>query len=316
MAYHGDQAEHFITVMRAAGAPLPAATRDGISGRALLDRQVVHVSDLEAVVATEFPASQLAASVGGSRAQLAVPLLRGDDAIGVLSVLRFQPGPFADAEIALLQAFADQAVIAIENARLFQELEQRTAQLTDALERQTATADILRVIASSQAELEPVFEAVAERARRLCHASAARIYLVDGDTHRIVMSVAESDEAIGLVAGFPRRGIGVVGPLSRQSMTGRTIIDRRVLRVDDAHSAEVIAEFPISPTGPVTRAHASTCRSCVTARRLASSQSREWSTRRSRTVKSHCWRRSRIRRSLRLRTRACSRNWSSAPETH
>src|SRR5215210_1977535 len=98
---------------------------------ALVDRQVVHVPDAVSVVEDEFPASRAGVEIGGTRAQLAAPLLRDDEAIGVLSVLRFEPGPFSDDQIRLIQAFADQAVIAIENARLFSELEQRNAELQE-----------------------------------------------------------------------------------------------------------------------------------------------------------------------------------------
>ncbi len=102
---------------------------------------------------------------------LAVPLLREDSAIGAIAVGRAEPGPFPDNQIALLQTFADQAVIAIENVRLFKELEARNRDLTEALEQQTATSEILRVISQSQTDVQPVFETIAAAALRLCGAS-------------------------------------------------------------------------------------------------------------------------------------------------
>src|SRR5262245_2889554 len=144
--------------------------RDYPPGRAFLDRSVVHVPDLQA--ATEFAAST--ARQAGQGSQLAVPL-NHDQAIGAIAVTRREPGGFSDSEIALLQTFADQAVIAIENVRLFTELQgknqaltQAHAQVTEALEQQTATSEILSVISSSPTDVQPVFDAVAESAALLC----------------------------------------------------------------------------------------------------------------------------------------------------
>src|SRR5439155_633582 len=99
VAVHGPQAERFLRAVRQAGVAPRPVSRDGISGRALIDRQIVHVPDVAAVVETDFPATRSGFEVGGVRAQLAAPLLRGDDAIGVLSVLRFEPGPFTDDQV-------------------------------------------------------------------------------------------------------------------------------------------------------------------------------------------------------------------------
>ena len=111
-------------------------------GRAVIDRQTIHVRDMTEAV-TEFP--QTSALQHGVASILAVPLLRQDVAVGAIRISRTQVQPFTDAEIALLQTFADQAVIAIENVRLFKELEARNRDLTEALERQTATSEILNV---------------------------------------------------------------------------------------------------------------------------------------------------------------------------
>jgi two-component system, NtrC family, sensor kinase len=180
-------------------------------GRALLDRSVVHVPDLQA--ATEFAAST--ARQRGAGSQLAVPLLLGQEAIGVITVVRNLVGPFSPQQIEMLKTFADQAVIAIENVRLFNETK-------EALERQTATAEILRVISSSQTDIQPVLDAVAENAARVCGASDAIIYRVDGDGMRRVAQFG------ALPMHMPE-----VVPLSRSFPAARSIIDRQTLHIDD-----------------------------------------------------------------------------------
>src|SRR5262245_41744790 len=133
-------------------------TREIAAGRAVIDRQTVHVHDIRAAEGEGFRHGA-AFGYGESRTLLAVPLLRDSIAIGVILILRFQVRPFSDNQIALLKTFADQAVIAIKNVRLFQELK-------EALEQQTATSEILGVIASSPTDLQPVLNAVAENAAR------------------------------------------------------------------------------------------------------------------------------------------------------
>src|SRR5207247_1923468 len=120
------------------------------------------------------------------RTILSVPMLREDRLIGVMTTWRREVRVFTDKQVALVQTFADQAVIAIENVRLFKELEDRNHQLTEALEQQTATSEILRVIASSPNDVQPVLDVVAENAARLCDAKDAVIRRVDGDRLRVV----------------------------------------------------------------------------------------------------------------------------------
>ena len=117
---------------------------------------------------------------------LATPLLRNGTAVGVIVVRRTRVRPFTAKQIALLKTFADQAAIAIENARLSQELGARNRDLTEALEQQTATAEILRVISTSPTDVQPVFAAVAASAAHLCDAFDAAIHRVDGDALRLV----------------------------------------------------------------------------------------------------------------------------------
>src|SRR5215211_5560494 len=110
------------------------------------------------------------------RNQLSVPLLQGGESIGVLSLYSREPAAFSAEEIALLETFADQAVIAIENARLFEELEQRNRELSEALEQQTATAEVLRAIASSPTDLQRVLQLMLDTAARLCEADEAGLH--------------------------------------------------------------------------------------------------------------------------------------------
>src|SRR5262249_49669840 len=125
--------------------------RGWVSGRAVVDRAPVHINDLQASAA-EFPdGSKIARTI------LAVPLLRQNEAIGVLTIRRLEVKPFTDKQVELVTTFADQAVIAIENVRLFEAEQQRTRELSESLEQQTATSEVLKVISSSPGELEPVF---------------------------------------------------------------------------------------------------------------------------------------------------------------
>src|SRR5262249_40155919 len=117
----------------------------------------------------------------GFRTILAVPLLREGTPIGVLHVNRTVVRPFTDKQIELVETFADQAVIAIENVRLFDQVQARTRELSESLEQQTATSEVLRVISSSPGELEPVFQAMLENAVRICEAKFGTMYRYDGD---------------------------------------------------------------------------------------------------------------------------------------
>jgi hypothetical protein len=121
----------------------------------------------------------------GSRTTLSVPLLRGDEAIGALTVRRTEVRPFTDKQIELVTTFADQAVIAIENVRLFDEVQARTRELSESLEQQTATSEVLRVISSSPGELEPVFQAMLEKAVGICGATFGNLLLFEGGAFRV-----------------------------------------------------------------------------------------------------------------------------------
>ena len=148
------------------------------SSRAILERAVVHIHD---VLVDQDSSGLKFQAATGTRTTLAVPLLREGMPIGVVSLQRRSVKPFTDKQIELVTTFADQAVIAIENARLFDEVRARTKELTESLEQQTATSEVLQVISSSQGELRPVFDAMLENATRICGATFGSMLLYNGD---------------------------------------------------------------------------------------------------------------------------------------
>jgi len=153
----------------------------GIVDRAIQERRVVRFVGNAAQTRAEFPQSQWPRDYDGEVARLGVPLLREGEPIGGLALRRFSAEPFSDDEVALVQTFADQAVIAMENARLFDELQERNREQAEALEREQATAEVLRVISRAPESLEESLQAVADTARRLCQADLTRVFLRDGE---------------------------------------------------------------------------------------------------------------------------------------
>ena len=163
---------------------------------------------------------------------LATPLLREGIPIGTIHIRRMEVRPFTEKQIKLLETFAAQAVIAIENVRLFKELQERNRQITEALEQQTATSEILRVIASSPTDIQPVLDTVAENAARLCEATDAVITRVDA-------------EGLKQVAQFGAMPVPEPNRINRNSPVSRAIVDRKTIHVHDL-LAEVETEYPES----------------------------------------------------------------------
>ena len=162
---------------RGAFQPLPGSHLD----RVLRTKQVSHTADYAAEGVQSPPVV-----LGGARSTVDVPLLKNDELIGAFSIYRQEVRPFTDKQIALVQNFAAQAVIAIENARLLTELRQRTSDLTESLEERTATSEVLRVISSSPGDLKPVFASMLQNAARICDAKFGNIYQWDGNALHLV----------------------------------------------------------------------------------------------------------------------------------
>jgi GAF domain-containing protein len=161
---------------------------DGIFDKVLKTGTTVHLPDLAATkpYAERHPGVVEAVELGGIRTVVAVPMFKENELIGIVNIHRREVRPFTDKQIALLTNFASQAVIAIENARLLTELRQRTADLTESLEQQTATSEVLQVISSSPGDLQPVFAAMLENAARICDANFGNIFRWDGDALHLI----------------------------------------------------------------------------------------------------------------------------------
>ena len=206
------------------GAMFPMKpSRQSITGRAVISCAPAQSPDTQAETGY-----MMQAAAREIRSLLAVPLIREGHVLGAISVGRKVTGYFPDKIVSLLQTFADQAVIAIENVRLFRETE-------DALEQQTALSDVLRVITESPSEVGPVLEALADHAARSCDAASASIFLTEGDNLRHVTWRGEGAE-LAMEAGLL--------PIDRTSTSGRAVLNRQTVHVEDIQSEAEAAEYP------------------------------------------------------------------------
>ena len=211
-------------------------------GRMVADGTVAHINDItaeEVYAAQRDPMAASAVALGGIRTLLGVPLLNKGEMIGAFFLSRQEVRPFTDKQIELVKNFAAQAVIAIENARLLNELRQRTSDLTESLEQQTAAVDVLRVISSSRGELEPVFQAMLQNATRICEAKFGLLLRFDGAAFHMAASVGTPPE---LSEFLWRRG-----PF--QPVIG-SHLDRLTRTKQASHTVDYAAEGVPSP--PVT----------------------------------------------------------------
>src|SRR5215468_3124575 len=198
--------------------------RDWSAGRAVIDQKPVQIADLLSPEGDEFLEAREIAQQQGHRTVLSVPLLREGESLGAITLRRKEVHPFGDKQIALLQTFADQAVIAIGNVRLFEEVQAKTRELSEALTHQTGSANILRVIASSPTDVKPVLQAIVESACELCGAYDALVRLKDGD---------------GLAFGAHHGPLPVIMenvPIDENSTVGLAVIGCKPVHVHDMHS--------------------------------------------------------------------------------
>jgi GAF domain-containing protein len=197
--------------------------------RAVRMKQVQHVANMltEQAYIDRDAAIVTMVETGGARTFLAVPMLKDDEAVGVIIVYRQEVRPFSDKQIALVQNFAAQAVIAIENTRLLNELRQRTDDLSDSLARQTATSEVLGVISRSKFELQPILQSVVDTAARLCRAERAVIFRLEGGTYRFAAGHSLDPAYLEIERQSP------ISP-GQGSVVGRAAMTRQVARIDDA----------------------------------------------------------------------------------
>jgi len=228
-----------------------APGRGTIAGRTVLECKPVHVDD---VLADPEYTMVNAQKLGGFRTMLGVPLLRGETPIGVMTLLRNTVQPFSEKQVELATTFADQAVIAIENVRLFEDVQKRTAELQESLEYQAATSEVLNVISRSPTNAQPVFDAIVESAARLCDSAFSVVWLYDGallhyaSSHNFTPKVLD-----GILRSYPKRP-------DRSLAAERAITDGKVAHVPDmladpsyAHDLALAGNWRASVAVPMLR---------------------------------------------------------------
>ncbi|MGB8745616.1 MAG: GAF domain-containing protein, partial [Pseudolabrys sp.] len=223
--------------------------RETCAGRVLLEGRTVHIPDRAAD--PEYQAGETV-TAGGNRAMLGVPLLREGLPIGVFTLIRSTARPFTEKQIELAATFADQAVIAIENVRLFEAEQQRTRELSESLEQQTATSEVLKVISSSPGELEPVFNAMLENATRICEAKFGVLFLYEGDAFRVMALHGAPPAYAEERHRDPRIGI------PEGTALARIVETRQTVQVADIQSEPVYSNDPQRRAGIIGSAGART----------------------------------------------------------
>ena len=228
-ALHGDLPEAYIEQWRSGTLHHPKAVIPMV--RAIRSRRPVHVPDMlkDKAYQSRAPLAVSVVEIAGIRTLLTVPLLKEDEAIGVVTIYRRELRPFTNKQIELVQNFASQAVIAIENTRLLNELRQRTDDLSESLEQQTATSEVLGVISSSPGELEPVFSAMLENAARICEAKFANLFLYVDNAFRLA---AHRNAPAAYAERWAKNPVLTLSENSRNPLT-RLAASKRVVDIPD-----------------------------------------------------------------------------------
>ena len=212
-------------------------TRKNIAGRSVLERRTIHIPDILEDPEFENPTSP---ELGGWRSIIGVPLIREGKVIGVLDLARPQAGPFTQRQIELVEGFADQAIIAIENARLFEEVQQRTAEVTEALVREQASAEVLQVINEATSDLQPVFDLIVRKSAELCGARFCALDRYDGEVYHFCAQFGFTGDAEAeLLAGYPFTDDP--GRLSPRTVRNGTVTHIKDVLEDDYFAPELAA---------------------------------------------------------------------------
>jgi GAF domain-containing protein len=249
-AHHGPIPFGFAT-LPSGEEPIPFGSeklpinRNWVTGRSVVDKVPVHVRDVLSAEGADFPEAQRLSRREGTRTILSVPLLRDNESIGAIVLRRTEVNPFSEKQIALLQTFADQAVIAIGNVNLFDEVQAKTRDLTESLRQQTATSEVLQAISNSSGDLQPVFDAMLANATHICNAKFGMMWLIEGPAARCV-ALHNAPPAFAEL----RRREPVIRPGPNTAM-GRLLKTKQIVHVEDA-----MAERAYIEGDPVRRANA------------------------------------------------------------
>jgi GAF domain-containing protein len=214
--------------------------RNSLSGRSVVDKMPIHVHDVLSAEGDEFPDAQRISRPQGNRTILSVPLLRENESIGAIVLRRTEAHPFTDQQIALLQTFADQAVIAIGNVRLFEEVQERTEDLRESLEFQTASSDVLKVISSSPDSLQPVLDVIVDTARHLCGTETSTIFLLKDDKFHIAAASGARPEYMAFLQNNP------IALDQAGSSTSRAAREKRTVHIPDIGADPEFGQGPMS----------------------------------------------------------------------
>ena len=217
--------------------PIGPIDDETMLGASALHRRLIHIRNWDDEPADRYPTS--ASRLAGRMSALTIPMIRNDDVLGVVAFSREEPGGYTDAEISLLKTFVDQAAIAVDNARLLQEIEQRNVELAESLELQTATSEVLQLISDNPGNLRAVFDGIVAQAARLCDADSASISRHEGD-EGVLICLSDQANADNLGYRFP-----LGPPETRSSLALVDDISQRIQVVPGSRQIRSCAVAPL-----------------------------------------------------------------------